>query len=207
MGLVEWWKRIVGERDRASVPLAPPPPTPEAWQDRVRRLQLSPEERVPVSSLASAPVAGRPTSIEVLRRILVSSGLSWARPEDVDYVIKSFKARKLAREMWKAPEYLAMLNEAGRSDHKEAWHATVRPCHHALACERDLDQARKAGIDTVKLRASNMAAGPCPKAAALDGAKIAIGRAELLPIEECTHPDQCACLYQSWIGLMDDLGD
>jgi hypothetical protein len=69
-----------------------------------------------------------------------------------------------------------------------------------------LKRAREAGIDLVRFRASTMAAGPCPKAEKLNDSRIPIKAAELLPFDECIHPDQCACRYQAWIPLMDDLG-
>lgn len=49
--------------------------------------------------------------------------------------------------------------------------------------------------------ASNMAAGPCPHAAQIDGKLFDPATAPIPPFEDCTHPDQCACMYQARLEL------
>ena len=71
-------------------------------------------------------------------------------------------------------------------------------------CSRRIEQARDAGIELFRFRASNMAAGPCPRAAEMNEARIPIDQIEPVPFFECPHPDQCACMYQAWLAIADE---
>jgi len=72
-------------------------------------------------------------------------------------------------------------------------------------CKADLKRAAQAGIDQVKFRFGGMAAGHCSYSKRMDGVKVRIADAALLPADECEHPDQCGCRWQSWMPLMDEI--
>lgn len=68
------------------------------------------------------------------------------------------------------------------------------------AIQRDL--AKFADLDLfAEFFASNMAAGPCPRAAALHGRRMPASEAPVPPLPECTHPDQCGGMYLSRLAL------
>jgi hypothetical protein len=71
----------------------------------------------------------------------------------------------------------------------------------ALA-ERDLAKLASFGPEMhAEFMASKMAAGPCPRAAALDGKEFRPRKAPLPPFDDCPHPDQCACMYRAKLNI------
>lgn len=102
-------------------------------------------------------------------------------------------------------QFLATLNENGRDDPMGAASVIGLTISTALCSWRDLQKLKAANTDIVKFQASNMAAGPCSCAASLDGKRLSVSNAKLLPFETCPHPDQCACSYQAWFEFMEEL--
>lgn len=74
---------------------------------------------------------------------------------------------------------------------REAWQIGQR---------KDFAQWQAMGL-FAEFHASPMAAGPCSAAAALDGKRVTPGSARVTPLADCTHPDQCGCMYQAKLGL------
>ena len=71
-----------------------------------------------------------------------------------------------------------------------------------ILARRDLAKLSSHGPEMKALfRASNMADGPCARAAELDGQVFEAGAAPIPPLEDCPHPDQCACMYQARLVL------
>ena len=167
------------------------------------------------------------TEAELIAHAVRHSGLSNATPSDIDFYISAHRTgilnwrdiRKSGRLM--SPQdkrerglnYRGMftfelwdtLNEEGRIDPVESA-GTI--CAYATGLIRSYDSlqsAKSAGVDIIRFRASNMAAGPCPKALALNEARLPVSQVEITPFDECTHPGQCACMFQSWIPVLDDL--
>lgn len=182
-----------------------------------------------ISTLASqrgSPRMNLPSDQALIERAVLLSGFSKCRPEDIEFYVEAHrsegldprsirkrgtlltkeqvKTRDIAFRGHLTEEYLATLNDDGLSDPVGAAWVIVRHANSLICCAKDLKRTRDANIDLVRFRASNMAAGPCPKAAALNDQRITIDKVEIVPFEECTHPDQCACLYQAWLPLMDE---
>lgn len=118
---------------------------------------------------------------------------------------ESLKALGLRANVKLSAQFLATLNELGRADPLGAASVIGLAVSTALCTLRDLAKMQAAGIDSAKLLASNMAAGPCDSAAKLDGQIMPIGDCPILPLRGCSHPGQCACLYQARFTLLDDL--
>lgn len=117
----------------------------------------------------------------------------------------ALKALGLRANSKLSAQFLATLNESGRSDPMGAACVIGLTISTALCSWRDLQKAAAANTDMVKFRASNMAAGPCMCAASLDGERLPIANAKLLPFNGCTRPDQCGCSYQAWFVFMEGL--
>jgi len=118
---------------------------------------------------------------------------------------ESLKALGLRANVKLSAQFLATLNELGRADPLGAASVIGLAVSTALCTLRDLAKMQAAGMDSAKLLASNMAAGPCDSAAKLDGQIMPIGDCPILPLRGCSHPGQCACLYQARFTLLDDL--
>ena len=118
---------------------------------------------------------------------------------------ESLKALGLRANVKLSAQFLSTLNEQGRADPLSAAVVIGRAVSTALCTLRDIAKLEAAGMDSVKLLASNMAAGPCDPAAKLDGQSMPIGDCPILPLRRCSHPGQCACLYQAQFTLLDDL--
>lgn len=183
----------------------------------------------PPGAKQSAVCSGRhwPSDAELIGRALQQSGLSDARQEDLEFyeaaardgALNGRDARKRGRALTKqekadlgisyrgilSAEFIETLNANGIADPEgAAWQI----CSHAGQLLRSRDQIMEAsdrGISLLRFRASPMAAGPCPKAAAQNEGRIPIGAAQITPFEQCTHPDQCACMWQSWLPLLGEL--
>ncbi|MCP9222589.1 hypothetical protein MKP08_07510 [Erythrobacter sp. LQ02-29] len=117
----------------------------------------------------------------------------------------SLKALGLRANVKLSAQFLATLNELGRADPLGAASVIGLAVSTALCTLRDLAKMQAAGMDSAKLLASNLAAGPCDSAAKLDGQIMPIGDCPILPLRGCSHPGQCACLYQARFTLLDDL--
>ncbi|QWC57478.1 hypothetical protein F7D01_10635 [Erythrobacter sp. 3-20A1M] len=117
----------------------------------------------------------------------------------------SLKALGLRANVKLSAQFLATLNELGRADPLGAASVIGLAVSTALCTLRDLVKMQSAGMDSAKLLASNMAAGPCDSAAKLDGQVMPIGDCPILPLRGCSHPGQCACLYQAQFTPLDDL--
>ena len=196
-------------------PAPPPKPPPRVfsnltWQERVKQVQLPPEERFPVYTLAGA---GKPPPPKVrsdqtlVQAALRRSGLSHARVEDADFAIRTFREQIPARKSWASEEFADILNDAGQAmPRQEAWSLTIRVSNSLLATSRDLKRQQEAGIELVRFRFGKTAAGHCAFSRTMEGKRIPIGKAIPLPSESCEHPDQCGCRWQAWLELMDELG-
>lgn len=66
--------------------------------------------------------------------------------------------------------------------------------------ERNLAKYAEMGL-FCEFIASNMAAGPCPRAAKIGGKRFRPAKAPVPPFDDCTHPDQCACNYRATLTL------
>jgi hypothetical protein len=94
-------------------------------------------------------------------------------------------------------EFVGILNEAGLIDPIEAANVIAQTVEQGLSSMRSVQAAVDAGVTSFKFRASNMAAGPCAEAAAIDGRSIRVTDAVVLPIASCDKLGQCACRYQA----------
>jgi hypothetical protein len=139
----------------------------------------------------------------VAARILLGSGMARAEPADLEFVVSAFRAKLTAREVIRRPEFSAMLSSEARGDLKGAWFFTMGPVFHALTAIRNFNRGIDAGIEHFRFLPSNMAAGPCAAAAALDGV-VSWDGFLAPPLAECDRPDQCGCRWQSVIIWDDD---
>lgn len=164
------------------------------------------------------------TEAEIIRDRAARSGLIKNREEDFAFLIAARRAgafggpslrkfgTQLTAEERKAlglsgravftREFIDILSEAGLKDPEHAAHVLMSTANSALVAERDLAKLASFGPEMKALfRASNMAAGPCPRAAAMDGKTFDPALATIPPFEDCPHPDQCACMYQARLVL------
>ena len=118
---------------------------------------------------------------------------------------ESLKALGLRANVKLSVQFLDTLNAQGRADPLGAASVIGLAVSTALCTLRDLAKIEAAGMDSAKLLASNMAAGPCGSAAKMDGQTMPIGDCPILPLKRCSHPGQCGCLYQARFALMDNL--
>ena len=93
-------------------------------------------------------------------------------------------------------EFYATLNDRGRADPIESAHTIASFSNGLLQSHRQLSSISEAGC-FAEFFPSNSAAGPCSSALALSGVRIDPGRALFVPLDDCTHPGQCACMYQA----------
>ncbi|MEN6450340.1 MAG: hypothetical protein ABFC96_07610 [Thermoguttaceae bacterium] len=93
--------------------------------------------------------------------------------------------------------FFSYLTDTGRSDPQAAAHAILSIAGRQYECRRDLQRGPDPidGDTRLKFFPSNMAAGPCSRAAGLSGKLIDPKTAPILPFEDCNHPDQCGCRY------------
>lgn len=90
-------------------------------------------------------------------------------------------------------EFARTLNDRGLADIQEAAARVAFALNAQRQSVTDISRRASAGSSYVRFFASNMAAGPCAPAANLGGSVMPLERAPLLPLEGCSHPDQCAC--------------
>lgn len=140
----------------------------------------------------------------VVARILTGSGRARGAPDDIEFILLCHRDRIGAREIWRLPEYLALLNDEGRADPKGSWYYTVGPALHALTIIRSFNKAIDVGITAFRFIPSNMLAGPCPTAAAIGDQVCGWQDVEIAPLPGCAHPDQCACMWRSELTWDED---
>lgn len=116
----------------------------------------------------------------------------------------ALKALGLRGNVKLSAQFLATLNESGRTDPLGAASVIGSTISTALCTCRDLGNMEVADIEFVEFHASPMASGPCASAARLDGKRLPLSEAQLLPLNDCTHPGACACMYQSRLTLDGD---
>lgn len=211
---------------------APPPRvfSNVSWQDRVRQVQLPPDQRFSVESLAGPQrrePARQTDEEQIIKDALLRSGFSAARDEDIDFYRRALDAGKLnfrdVRKIGKpissdekramgityrgvlAREFLNTLNEKGLADPATAAQMIAQPAFSMISSARSIRSTRAAGIDLVKFRFGKMVAGHCSYSRKMDGKRVGIGKAEPLPATSCEHPDQCGCRWQAWLPIMDEL--
>ena len=200
---------MTGDESRTTSP-------PEAKPSAVSlRPALAP---IPPEPLQPQPV-GKTIEDQLIQGVLLRSGLSLARDEDVAFYRRAHDAGKLNyRDVRKigatlsadekkavgityrgslTREFLDTLNEHGLSDPEMAAQMIAQPAANLIASAKSIRAARMAGIDKFKLRPSNMAAGPCACARAVTKKALPVKDVEPVPFPDCSHPDQCACRWQS----------
>ena len=93
--------------------------------------------------------------------------------------------------------YLDTLNMTGRSDPLWTAGRIARVVNQAISCQRDIVRGvRYLGEnEQIFLLPSNMQVGPCEVAKGLAKHPFTYGSAPILPLDRCSHPDQCACRY------------
>lgn len=171
-----------------------------------------PAERVPQSEA------------EIIRDRAVRSGLTKNREEDFAFLIAARKAgafggpslRKFGTPLTPEErealgltgrtvftrEFVDILSEAGLKDPEHASYVLMSTANTAINVEAKLSELASFGPEMKALfRASQMAAGPCTRAAQLDGKLFDPCEAAIPPFADCTHPDQCACMYQARLEL------
>lgn len=156
--------------------------------------------------------------IERLRR----TGLTNERPQDFDFYIAAYqtgqlfgdKPRKIGMpataEQKRAlsiayrgvltVEFLDTLNDLGRADPVQAAWVVSSSTNTAISCAQQLSSLTSTG-HYAHFEASNMAAGPCPRAARMNQKRYRPEKALAPPFADCTHPDQCACFYRAALSL------
>jgi hypothetical protein len=166
---------------------------------------------------------------EHIQHVVIASGLTKERPEDVDFYVHAYETKRLtprdvrtfgtlltaeekaaiglATHMIVAREFVATLNAKGLADPEEAALKITRPAAHRCLVAAALLKIRQSGVELARFRASTGAAVPCAHAAKQDGARMAVGKAALVPFDDCSHPERCSCLYQAWQNIADDMDD
>jgi hypothetical protein len=98
-------------------------------------------------------------------------------------------------------QFLATLNQGGRTDPLESASVIGLAISTALCSLRNLDNIGAANIEFVEFHASLLAKGPCASSAKIGGQRFPIAEAPRLPLIDCAHPGQCACMYQARLSL------
>lgn len=101
-------------------------------------------------------------------------------------------------------DFVNSLNERGLSDLSVASVKISGSCNQAIHSHGQLRECEQIDVK-VRLRASNGAVGACSKASSLNLKPVLARDADILPFADCTHPDQCFCVYQAYIDLMGEL--
>ena len=161
-----------------------------------------------------------------IRHAVLISGLTRDRPEDIDFYVSAYAHKRLdprhVRQFGTllsdeekaalgvpasailAHEFIATLNDRGRADPGGAARAIAQPaaqrCRSAIA----LLKIRETAHARACLHA---AAGSCPQAAALNGARMTAEHASLLPLPDCDRPDRCECRYEATYEGTSDMDD
>lgn len=150
------------------------------------------------------PVLDIPSDLEVASYWLNRANVADVTPDDAAFIVEAFHSASPPREVWKSDRFRTIMARAGWPNAKDAWFHLVKPCNHALATARSLRRSFKAGLVIFDFLPSRMAIGPCPRAAALEGARMLANDVELAPFDDCPHPDQCACMYRSCLLFLGE---
>lgn len=210
-------RRTAREDDRVNSQKPHVEPT-QSWQERVRAIQLPPERRIPVTSLA----ATRPPPTLLGEDVLVAltqEGLSYGRAEDVAFVKAAVSGvewptgmhlRKhgalLSKDDLRAQGYranlilshecLAILTDKGREYPADAAQFIVSALNGRRSARTQIDNCRAVGLGRVEVYANSMAAGACKGCRALARKAIPLDEAPLGPLAECPHPSQCILIFR-----------
>lgn len=198
------------------------------WQERVVATQAPQAQRISVSvPTGNMDWLVPKSAADLIAHAVRNSGLSSGRDEDIAFYLAAHRSGSLnGRDIRKkgalltkeqkreigfvyrgmySRELYDTLNEAGRADPVDSAWTICSYANGLMHSQGQLKSAADAGIEMIRFRASNMAAGPCAKAKSLDEARLPIGQVEIVPFDQCTHPGQCACMFQSWIPLLDEI--
>lgn len=147
----------------------------------------------------------RPQDIEFYHAAFLSERLNWRDIRKIGQRLTSEEVRALGENPRTilTREFVDTLNEVGRDSPTESGSLICCYMNNLLQSRRRLLAQSAAGIDHATLMPSEMLAGPCAKASQLRGVVIPHDRIELLPFDECDHPDQCGCLYRSHLTWED----
>lgn len=166
---------------------------------------------------------------EHIRHVVLASGLANNRPEDIDFFVRAFESKRLnPRDVRRfgaimtseekaetglpanlvlAREFVATLNEQGLENPEGAALKIAWPAAHRCHVAASLLRMKQSGVNLVRFRASGSGAGPCAHAAKQDGARVTIAQTALPPFDDCSHPEQCSCVFQPWQNIADDMDD
>jgi hypothetical protein len=166
---------------------------------------------------------------EHIQHFVMTSGFTKERPEDVDFYVHAYESKRLnPRDVRMfgalltneekaaiglpanaiiAREFVATLNEQGLADPEVVALKIARPAAHRCYVAAALLKMQQGGVELARFRGSTLAAGPCAHATKLDGARMAVEKAALPPLEDCSHPEQCGCQYTPWQNIADDMDD
>jgi hypothetical protein len=150
------------------------------------------------------------------------TNLTNGRAADIDFVLEAHKDGKLLGDSLRkvgtpltaeqkrcrgisyrgilTAEFLEILNEAGLQDPVQSAFTLGMSITTALHNAENLQRIGRAGL-YAHFTASSMAAGPCGRAAALDGKRFRADHAPVPPFQECGWPDQCGCDYRGTLGV------
>lgn len=171
-------------------------------------------------------IPGRDLSPEaVIGEYVLRSGLTKGRDCDVSFFVDAFSAGRLnyrdVRKIGRAlsndekrqrgiayrgiltDEYLDTLNHIGMLDPAGAALDIAGPASSAAYTAQKLITAYDMNL-WIEFIASNALNGPCQHAANLTGTRQKPSGAPLLPLADCTHPEQCFCFYQA---RLDEFGE
>lgn len=199
----------------------------EPWQERVRRVELPEAERQAVQNLAGGKVAAPALDLDALiTERVVRTGLCKGRESDIRFYIDAYHAGRLnGRDLRKhgtpitaqqkrdlgisyrgilTEEFLDTLNDAGLADPEQAAWTITSSSSCAISNAANLVAISEMGL-YAEFNASNMAAGPCPRSAKVDGMRYRPEKAPIPPFEDCGHVDQCACMYRATLTLRGEL--
>lgn len=203
MDVLSWLQKLIGTNSRIDPGKARSQPVASARPDR--------DEAIAYAVKLSGLVRDQPEAIAFYRAAFADHLNQFVTYNDLrkqgDLLNKeALKALGLRANVKLSAQFLETLNERGRADPLAAACVLGHAISTALCTLRDLANIEAAGIGRAKFRASNMAVGPCAAAANLADQTLLLSDALILPFEKCPHPDQCACRYQAWLSLMDELG-
>lgn len=123
--------------------------------------------------------------------------------EEIDFIVSSFHAKALPRDMQRLPEFVQLCRRFGLSPTRESWMKVVKPAFHSLAELRAIRRGHEAGLDFLIFRIGQIEIGECPRATELAGRRFSFESAPLVPLEECDRRDQCGCRFQMIMEPID----
>jgi len=203
MPIRSWLQRVMGNGGDAEPGTSTPPAIPETPISLPNRAAAI-AHAVELTGL----VRDNPEAMAFYRSIFADHPRTFVTYEDLrkqgELLDKeALKALGLRANVKLSAEFFATLNDMGRTDPIEAAGVIGLAISTALCTRKALSTMASAGVDEVKLHASNMAAGPCTAATALQEQPMPLTDAPLLPLASCTHPGQCGCLYQAKVSFLE----